>query len=75
MLEATASGVADVLGYEFLLNRSGQSPRLLVLKARKLDYDDKAQTRILLAATDITELRASDKLKDDLIREKAVLLT
>ena len=74
LLEGTASGAAEVEAYEFDLNREGQQPRLLILNARKLDYDDKEHPRVLLAIADVTEARASERLKDDLLREKAILL-
>ena len=75
LLEGTASGAAEVHAYEFDLNRKGQDPRLLVLNAHKLDYKgDKEQIRLLLAVEDVTEARASEKLKDNLLREKAILL-
>lgn len=74
LLEGTAAGAAEVHGYEFDLKRAGQAPGLLVMNAHKLDYDDKAQTRVLLAIADVTEARASEKLKDNLLREKAILL-
>ena len=71
LLEGTASGVAEVQAYEFDLKREGQVPRLLVMNARKLDYIDKVQIRLLLAVADVTDARASEKLKDNLLREKA----
>lgn len=74
LLEATASGAAAVYAYEFDLKRPGEKPRLLVLNAHKLDYDGKEQVRVLLAAMDVTDARANEKLKDDLLREKAILL-
>lgn len=43
--------------------------------AHRLDYEDKVRVRLLLAVADVTAARASEKLKDDLIREKAVLLS
>jgi two-component sensor histidine kinase len=74
LLEGTASGAAEVHAYEFDLRRDGRAPRLLVMNAHKLDYDDKEQIRVLLAVADVTEARASEKLKDNLLREKAILL-
>lgn len=74
LLEGTASGAAEVHAYEFDLKREGQPPRLLVLNAQKLDYDDLEQVRVLLAIADVTDARASEKLKDNLLREKAILL-
>ncbi|SKB67723.1 Two-component sensor histidine kinase, contains HisKA and HATPase domains [Sphingopyxis flava] len=49
-------------------------PRRLVLNAQKLDYGDAEQVRLLLTISDVTEARISEKLKDDLLREKAILL-
>jgi hypothetical protein len=54
----------EVHAYEFDLKRHGQAPRLLVLNAHKLDYDDKEQIRLLVALADVTDSRASEKLKD-----------
>ena len=74
LLDGTASGAAEVHAYEFDLKRDGQAPRLLIINARKLEYDDKEQTRVLMAVVDVTQARASEKLKDNLLREKAILL-
>lgn len=74
LLEGTASGLAEVQAYEFDLKRDGQDPRLLVINAHRLEYDDKERVRVLLAVADVTEARASEKLKDNLLREKAILL-
>jgi two-component sensor histidine kinase len=74
LLEGTASGAAEVQAYEFDLKRGGAPPKLLIINAHKLDYDDKEQIRVILALADVTEARASEKLKDNLLREKAILL-
>ena len=74
LLEGTAAGAAEVHAYEFDLKRDERAPKLLVMNAHKLDYDDKEQIRVLLAIADVTEARASDKLKDNLLREKTILL-
>jgi two-component system, sensor histidine kinase PdtaS len=74
LLSAIASGHVGMDAYELDLNRPGREPRRLVLNAHKLDYGDGADVRLLLAITDVTDARASDKLKDDLLREKAVLM-
>src|SRR3546814_15270992 len=52
----------------------GAFPRRLVLNAQKLEYGDAEQVRLLLTISDVTEARISEKLKDDLLREKAILL-
>ncbi len=74
LLEATASGAAEVHAYEFTLVRPYQRSRFLVLNSNRLVYEDLEQTRLLLAVADVTDARASDRQKDDLLREKAVML-
>ena len=74
LLQATASGFADVAGYEMDLKRPGLPTRQLVLHAHKLNYADTEQVRIILSVSDMTEQRLGDRQKDDLVREKAILL-
>lgn len=73
LLGVTLSDLAGVEAYEMDL-KGYSAPRRLVLKARKLDYGDMEQARVLLTICDVTEARISAKLKDDLLREKAILL-
>jgi two-component sensor histidine kinase len=73
LLGATLSGHARIEAYEMDLKR-GAASRRLVLNAQKLDYGDAEQVRLLLTISDVTEARISEKLKDDLLREKAILL-
>jgi len=73
-LEATASGAAEVQGYELSLNPPGRQSQLLVLNAHKLDYDDLEHTRVLLSVADVTAARNNDKLNEDLLRERATRL-
>jgi two-component sensor histidine kinase len=73
LLRATASGSAEIKAYEMDLIRDGREPRRLVLNAHKLEYDQD-NVRVLLAVVDVTDARAAEKLKDDLLREKAILL-
>jgi two-component sensor histidine kinase len=75
LLTATLSGAADVDAYEIELKsaRLGGS-RCLMLNAHLLAWGDGAPVRLLLGMSDITDARASEKLKDDLLREKAILL-
>jgi len=75
LLEATVSQAAQVQAYEFLLNRAGHQPRILVVYAKRLAYADKSQTRLLLSIEDVSEARQNDKIKEDLLREKAILLS
>ena len=75
LLTATLSGAADVDAYEMDLKaeRLGGA-RSLVMNAHLLAWGDGADLRLLLGVSDVTDARASDKLKDDLLREKAILL-
>src|SRR6202522_2499537 len=74
LLKATASGSAEIAAYEIDLVRNGVEPRYLVVNARKLDDGDDDRVRLLLAVSDVTFARAEARQKDDLIREKAILL-
>ncbi len=74
LLRATASGFAEVEAYEMPLRRGADDLRRLVINAHKLDYGDAGEVRVLLSATDVTDARRSEKQKDDLLREKAILL-
>jgi len=74
LLRATASGYAEVKDYEFEFKRKGRENRRLVASARKLDYADTSNVRLLLALSDVTDARLAEKLKNDLLQEKAVLL-
>lgn len=73
LLSATLGGLAKIEAYEMDLKGIGL-PRKLVLNAQRLDYGDNEQVRLLLTLSDVTEARIAAKLKDDLLREKAVLL-
>jgi two-component sensor histidine kinase len=74
LLKATASGSAEIAAYEIDLVRDGVEPRYLVVNARKLDDGDNDRVRLLVAISDVTFARAEARQKDDLIREKAILL-
>jgi two-component sensor histidine kinase len=74
LLDATASGYAKVESYELDLRRENREDRHLVLNAQKLEYGNEDSTRLLLAVSDVTDARIAEKLKDDMLREKAILL-
>jgi two-component system, sensor histidine kinase PdtaS len=74
LLRATAAGSADIASYELDLVRASKDRRCLVINARKLDYFDADNVRLVVSAADVTDARVSEKLKDDLLREKAILL-
>jgi len=73
-LAAAAAGGAPMIAYEFDLARAGRKPRELVLNAQKLDYADSDNVRLMLSAADVTDARLSEKLREDLLRDKNVLL-
>jgi two-component sensor histidine kinase len=74
LLKATAAGHAKVEAYEMDLDRQGRPRRRLVLNAQVLDYGDEDHRRLLLSVADVTDTRLAEKLKDDLLREKGILL-
>jgi two-component sensor histidine kinase len=73
LLRLTLAGQAGVDSYEMDLKRPSVAPRRLVIKAQRLSYGDEASPRIVVAITDVTESRLAERLKDDLLREKAIL--
>jgi two-component sensor histidine kinase len=74
LLRTTASGYAEVQDYEMDLKRQGRDDRSLIVNAHKLDYIDGTDTRLILAVSDVTDARAAEKLKNDLLRDKDALL-
>ena len=74
LLAATASGAAAIDAYEMDLVRAGQPSRRLVIHAHKLEYGDTANVRLLLAIADVTDARLTERVRDDLIKEKDILM-
>ena len=74
LLRATLAEHADVDAYEMDLVRQGRQPRRLVVSAQMLDYGDDEDARLIVSVADVTDARLAEKLKDDLLREKAILL-
>ena len=74
LLLATIAGAAEIDAYEMDLVREGKATCRLILSAHKLDYFDTEKVRVVLAATDVTATRLAERQKDDLIREKHILL-
>lgn len=68
------SGHAAIEAYEVEIIVPGRGARRLVLNAQKLDYDDKVSVCVLLNIMDVTDARASEKLNEELLREKAILM-
>jgi len=74
LLNATLSGAAKIEAYEMDLRRPGGEVRHLVVHAQRLVYLDVDNVRLLVAITDATEARASEKAKDDALRRNLILL-
>ncbi len=74
LLRATISGDAAIKAYELDLVRIGEPKRTLIINAHKLDYLGSSEARIALAVSDVTDIRLSEKLREDVVREKQVLL-
>ena len=74
LLTATAAGDAAIEAYEMDLTGPNKPHRRLVIKAAKLAYGDPGVTRILMTVSDVTDARLAERVRDDLVREKAVLL-
>lgn len=73
LLNNTANGYAEIQDYELDLIQ-GSGTRRLVVNARKLQYGPDEDVRLLLSVADVTDARAAEKLKANLLREKDVLL-
>ena len=73
LLQATASGVAQIEAYEIELVRKDRAPLNLLLNTHKIE-DESGRVRLLLAITDITKAHAEARKMADLVREKDVLM-
>ena len=73
LLGATLSGAVDLPPYEMDLKRSGRLVRQVVITARALNYADPKNVRVMFTVSDVTDARLAERLKDDLLREKAIL--
>lgn len=74
LLRATTAGNAAIDAYEIDFVPPGRSPRRLILNAQKLDFADGDNLYVLLSIVDVTDARMIEKVKEDLVRDKAVLL-
>jgi len=81
LLKSTLAGDFGAHAYEMDLVRQGQGDRRISINARKLDFADAGDGRLMVAVSDVTEARETEKrhadtlrAKDDRLRENAVLL-
>jgi len=73
LLRSTFSRTASVDAYEMDLVRTGHPNACIVLNAHLLDYDEQTAL-VVLTLSDVTSARLTERIKDDLIKEKQVLL-
>jgi two-component sensor histidine kinase len=69
LLAATLSGTASIQAYEMDLKRPGQPTRRVVVHAQRLVYLDLHHVRLLVAASDVTDLRSGERIKDEALNE------
>ncbi len=74
LLKATAAGFSVVDGYEMALRQSGAGDRRVLIEAHQLEYVGAEHRRILLAVSDVTLARATEKANAELLHEKAMRL-
>ena len=74
LLEATAKGNAAIAAYEMDLKGKRAGVRKLVINAQRLKYSDADPVRLLMTIEDVTAAREGEQQKDDLLREKAILI-
>ncbi len=74
LLTATASGSAAIDAYEMDLKRGGEPVRRLILNAHVLEQQSYDTLRLVVAVSDVTQVRQAERDKDALVREKHVLL-
>ena len=73
LLRSTFARTASVDAYEMDLVRSGHPNACIVLNAHLLDHDEQTPL-VVLTVSDVTSARLAERIKDDLIKEKQVLL-
>ncbi|MDO8801944.1 sensor histidine kinase [Phenylobacterium sp.] len=74
LLDATAAGAALIDACEMDLQRPRRPPHSVIIHVQRLAYLDLEQMRLLMSVTDVTAVRADQKLKDDALAENRVLL-
>jgi two-component sensor histidine kinase len=73
LLRATVSGDAAIEAYEIDFKQN-ETVRRLILGAKRLDFLSAGKVFVLLSIADVTAARQIEKVKEDLVREKEVLL-
>lgn len=74
LLTAIAGGTAQIVAFEMELKRPDCETHCLIINARRLVYQDLGQPWLLVAVADVTDARASERAKNEIIDQLGVLL-
>ena len=74
LLRATVANDPGIEGYEFGLKRPGVAPVCLSVHAHMLDIATASERHVVVAIADITSIHAANKIRDQLVRDKQILL-
>src|SRR5436190_3608872 len=74
LMNATASGDAEIEAYEMDLGRPGREARRLVINVQKLAYGHDDRVRLLMAVADVTDARRDERASQELRRKNEVLI-
>lgn len=73
-LAASLTASTPIEAYEFDLTTRALGARRLVLNARLLEYAQDTTPRVLVSIADVTDARLAERVKDELIRERDILI-
>lgn len=74
LIGATLAGLAEVDTYELDIRSTASGIRRVVLKAQQLEYGVAGPKRLLVTASDVTDIRRNEALRRSLVHDNAVLL-
>ena len=74
LMTTTLAGELTADAYDINLQKPQRPVQHLIVQARRLEYLDLEQTRILVAVTDVTDAEADATLKEEAANENRVLL-
>ena len=69
LLRATAAGHAEIEAYQMDFKPKSPESKRLVINAKKLDYVNDDDVRLVLTISDVTDALIAEKLKQDMLRE------
>lgn len=74
VLAASLTSPTPIEAYELDLDSKQQGVRRRVLKAQRLAHAGDSSVRVLVSIADVTDARLAERLKEDLLREKELLM-